>query len=183
MIMVSQGYSLTFWIGLALVILGILFLLYLGAWRLWFSNRDWKFRTSDDRTLWRKYFDFHNKHPVLWESGYQKIGMFYEIDLKRVRGIAKIWFSCGKVCKLPLKSCFLFLSDDADMRIEKENKYPESSDMVELKPPFKARYINMRIVEIEPDGKHTWRVEAIYVQVKTLFGLKHTIGRYWLDAL
>ena len=170
-------------LGIALIVIALLAYMFIVIWRLWFSTRGWKFRTSNDKTKWLPYFDHNSKQPTLWESEIQKVGMFYEIDLGRVRNITKARFSDGQVCKLPLKSCFILHRDDADIRIEKKNEYPESSDEVELKPAFRARYINMRIVDPELGENQTWRVKAVYVTVKTLIGLKYTIGKCCLDEL
>jgi len=105
--------------GIALIVIALLAYMFILIWRLWFSTRGWEFRTSDDKTKWQKYFNSIDKQPNSWESAMQKAGMFYELDLKRVRKVTKVWFSDGGVCKLPLKSHFLLFSNDADIRIEK----------------------------------------------------------------
>jgi len=170
-----------------------LLLIYIGIWRAWFSNRDWKYRTHDDKTEWNQYFDRRNKKPAKWETPNQKEGMFYEIDLREPKKVVGFHFSCGETSKAPVKTWITLRGKDGGSiypcgngvpHIVRETKNNESSIGMRLKKPLKAQYIRIEIKEPEIYGQQiTWRVEAVYVWIKTLFGFEYTIGKCWLDKL
>lgn len=184
--LISLGYPSVFWLGICLITISILAIVSIGAWWLWLSNRKWKFRTSDDKTVWHRYFV--NGAPVLRRSQNQKEDMFYEVDIGRERSIVAVRFDCGDTCEAPIKSRFWFFRKGGGHSFPEDSRHPyiekegDNPTELRLEQPIRAQRINMQI--IKPDIVQPWRVEAVYVKVKILFGLReHTIGRFFLDAL
>lgn len=190
--------SLAFWFILLFVSLSLLTLLFIGAWRLWFSNRRWKFRTSDDKKKWYPYFNHANKSPEYWKGEKQEIGMFYEIDLGREYKILGVHFDCGYTSDAPIESKIWFTDRNGGWPLLQKSEHPYiklnieedptllSTTMIALNEPLKAQKIMMTIAKPDVLNGMTkpWRIEAVYVKVMALHGLiKQTIGRSLFDRL
>lgn len=173
-----------FWAILPLFLIGVLGLFLILCWRLRFSNREWKFRTSDEKTVWHRYFV--NGEPILWRSKNQEEDMFYEVDIGRERSIVAISFDCGDTCEAPIKSRFWFFREGGGHSFPEDSRHPyiekegDNPTELRLEQAIRAQRINMQI--IKPDIEQPWRIEAVYVRIKTLFGLEYTIGKCRFDT-
>ena len=195
--------SLVFAVGIALISLGYplfgvsflapstILLLIIVIWYVRFGNRNWRYRTSDDKTKWEKYFDNNKKEPISWETQNQKRGMFYEIDFGEERKVIEIHFSDGSVNKVPLESRIWF---QRSTETHKTTKFPNNenhpylvikTNYRRLKKAIPVQHIKMEVLKPDlVDGiPKPWRVKDVYVRIKMLFGLEYTIGKCWLDKL
>ena len=189
-ILVSLGYYL---IGICFLIPSVAIALVITIWYSGYSNKHWKYRTSDKKTKWEQYFNHSEKKPNLWETSNQKEGMFYEIDLREPKKVVNFHFSCGETSKAPVKTWITLRGKDGVPiypcgngvpHIVRETKGNESSIGMKLKQPLKVRYIRVEIKEPEIYGEQiAWRVEAVYIWVRIPFGFEYAIGKCWLDKL
>jgi len=178
-------------LGITLVVIALLAYTLVVIWYLRFSTREWKYRTSDDSTVLYPY-SIKGK-AYLWRSKQnQKLSDFCEIDLGRERYIKKVHFSCGCTSEAPIKSRFWFYKKDGNysfpygsqnpyIELPVKGDYFESTTRVNLNKPIKAQRIRIQIVE--PDIDYLWKVEAVYITIKTPIRLSYTIGKCFLDKL
>jgi hypothetical protein len=176
------------WIGVGLIVASILLYIVIVIWRCWFSNKGWRFRTSDDKSVLEKYRIYKDK-PYLWRTNTkQQKDMFFEIDFAREYKVTGFHFDCGYNNEAPIRSRFWFRNKYGGYIFPggSENPYIDteersSSTKVELEQPIQVMTIRME--NIAPDTNQLWRVEAVYVTIKTLFGFRYTIGKCLLDRL
>ena len=187
---------IAFWSLLIIFLLGVLALLFIAIWYFQFSNRKWKFQTSDIPNLDGKYYEAIKKSP--WRSlNPQGEGMFYRIDFGREQNITGVQFDHGYSFETPSKWRMWFFDKTAGHVFPYGHRHPyiETGDLetrqntsaiiVELRQPIRARHIKVEILEPEVRKGITeyWRIEAVYIRVKAIFGFKHTIGKFCLDKL
>ena len=201
LVMISlAGFSyIAFWSIGVLVLLSIFALSFIVYWYLRLSNRRWEFKTSELPNRERPYFNHIDKSPHHWRSQKpQEKNMTYEILFQRKLTIKSIKFDDGYVFETPRKWRMDFpdRKTSEPIRIyehrlpfietgDPETRPDSSEILVELKQPIRADHIRVIVRELEVisgEVKH-WRVEAVYVRIKTLFGLEYTIGRHRLDRL
>jgi len=191
--------SIGYWILLAIVLLSlfVLIAIYIWEWRL--SNKKWVFRTSEIPNLDGQYFNRANKIPFGWRSlKSQKQGMFYEIDFGRNQNIKGVQFDHGYSFETPKKWRMWFYNKASGFVFPCGHKHPyittgdpetgqnTTAIIVKLNQPIGVRKIRVEVSEPEIFNHITqhWRVQAVFLEVKILHGLKsHIIGRFFLDGL
>jgi len=181
-----------FWFSLSIVIVSGLLLVFFSIWLLWLSNRSWKYVTSDDKkSEGSKYYPASRKSP-LWMVFKQEAGQFFELNLASERKIKKVHFDCGYTSDNPLEANISFFNKYRDTPLIEQIGYPyiklplqeddfQSTTRLILDIPIKAQKIRIEITK--PDLQNPWRVNAVYITMKIIFGLEYTIGTHWYDKL